>query len=72
MGVPDLLIEKLVANEPYHASKVLEQLLSRNFTGLMSAEIGGLNGLENIVLSAQTGLPVIDADSLGRAYPLIS
>ena len=36
---------------------------------VMSAEIGGMNALEPLVVSARTGLPVVDCDGMGRAFP---
>ena len=36
---------------------------------LMSAEIGGLNGLVPLLVSAYSGLSVLDADWMGRAFP---
>ena len=37
--------------------------------GVLSCEIGGGNGLEPLALGARLGLPVIDADLMGRAFP---
>ncbi len=36
---------------------------------LMPAEIGGCNALTPFMLAAQTGLAVLDADLIGRAFP---
>jgi DUF917 family protein len=36
---------------------------------LMAAEIGGANGLLPIAWAARMGLPVADADGMGRAFP---
>jgi DUF917 family protein len=35
----------------------------------MSVEIGGGNGLQPLLVAAQMGIPVVDADAMGRAYP---
>jgi DUF917 family protein len=35
----------------------------------MSGEIGGANGLRSLMVAGVTGLPVVDADSMGRAFP---
>lgn len=32
-------------------------------------EIGGLNSIEPLTVSAELDLPVIDADGMGRAFP---
>ncbi|XP_019642503.1 PREDICTED: uncharacterized protein LOC109483812 [Branchiostoma belcheri] len=36
---------------------------------VMSAEIGGLNSMEPLVVGAALDLPVVDADGMGRAFP---
>lgn len=36
---------------------------------VMSCEIGGGNGLEPLAIGAHMGLPVVDADFMGRAFP---
>ena len=35
----------------------------------MSAEIGGANSIVPLVVAAKLGLPVVDADGMGRAFP---
>ena len=35
----------------------------------MSAEVGGMNSIEPLLVGARLGLPVIDADGMGRAFP---
>ncbi len=35
----------------------------------MSLEIGGGNGIQPLMAAAHLGLPVVDADTMGRAYP---
>ena len=35
----------------------------------MSVEIGGGNGVQPLMAAAHHGLPVVDADTMGRAYP---
>ena len=42
---------------------------SQRITHLMCAEIGGLNSVEPLVTSAESGYPVVDADGMGRAFP---
>src|SRR2546421_584849 len=39
--------------------------------GLMAGEIGGANGMQPINWAAHIGLPVVDADGMGRAFPEI-
>jgi DUF917 family protein len=49
----------------------LEEYLGRRIDAVMSAEIGGANSMVPIVLAAQTGVPVVDGDLIGRAFPEI-
>lgn len=36
---------------------------------IMALEIGGGNGIVNLEVSAVHGVPCVDADLMGRAYP---
>lgn len=47
----------------------LQDRLGRPFRAVMSGEIGGANGLRSLMVSAVCGLPSVDADSMGRAFP---
>ena len=38
-------------------------------TALISNEIGGSNSVEPLIAAAMAGLPVVDADGMGRAFP---
>src|SRR5262245_24213908 len=49
----------------------LEDLTGRRVAALMPTEIGGGNGLLPITFAARMGLPVVDADGIGRAFPEI-
>jgi DUF917 family protein len=48
---------------------MMEELLGKPFRAVMSVEIGGGNGLQPLLVAAQMGIPVVDADAMGRAYP---
>ena len=41
----------------------------RRFDAVMSLEIGGGNALQPFMAAAVLGLPVVDADCMGRAFP---
>lgn len=70
MGAPTVLVEKLPnGGEAQIALKRLEEVLGKKAFAVMPAEIGGLNALLPLVLAAKTGLPVVDADGMGRAFP---
>src|SRR5262249_56189389 len=49
----------------------LERITGRTVAALMPAEIGGSNGLLPLTWAGRMGLPVVDADGMGRAFPLI-
>ena len=49
--------------------RMMESYLGRKFDAVMALEIGGGNGLQPMLVAALSGLPVVDADTMGRAYP---
>lgn len=70
MGAPTIGIEKLPAgDEMYDAVKSLEDHFHTDFSFLVVGEIGGGNAIESLIAGAASGLPVIDADPMGRAFP---
>ena len=70
MGAPLVGQERLVDPEvALRPVRMLEAYLGRTFDAVMSVEIGGGNGLHPMMVGALTGLPVVDADAMGRAYP---
>ena len=72
MGAPTVLVEKLPGtNEQLTAFRALERHLGREITHIICAEVGGLNSTLPIVTAARTGLPMVDCDAMGRAFPEI-
>lgn len=70
IGAPIVGQEKLIAEaEITSAFPVLEKYIGRRINAVVAVEIGGANGLVPLLASALTGIPVVDADSMGRAYP---
>lgn len=70
MGAPTVIIEKIIGfREGECALRTLEARLGRQATAVMSAEIGGLNALYPVAIASHLGLPVVDADGMGRAFP---
>src|SRR5699024_10159806 len=70
MGAPTVLVEKVPSGEESLAAfTALENYLDKKITATMPIEAGGVNSLIPIALAAQTGLPVVDADGMGRAFP---
>lgn len=70
MGAPLVSQERLV--DPVTAARcvrTMEAYLGRSFDAVMSLEIGGANAFQPLLVAAETGLPVVDADTMGRAYP---
>lgn len=70
MGAPLVGQERL--NDPATAARavsMMEDYLGRPFRAVMSVEIGGGNGLQPLLVAAHKGIPVVDADAMGRAYP---
>ena len=49
--------------------RMMERYLGRAFDAVMALEIGGGNGVHPMLVAALSGYPVIDADTMGRAYP---
>lgn len=72
MGAPTVLVEKLPSGaEQVFAFRALERHLGRSITHVICAEVGGLNSMLPIVAAARTGLPLVDCDAMGRAFPEI-
>lgn len=70
MGAPTVIVEKIPnGGEMVAALRTTEQYLGEAAQAVMCAEIGGLNALVPLVLAARCGLPVLDGDGMGRAFP---
>jgi N-methylhydantoinase B len=72
IGAPVVNIEKFGnGGEGVRLRDNMERVWGRPVAALMAAEIGGSNGLLPIAWAAEMGLPVLDADGMGRAFPLV-
>ena len=70
MGAPLVGQERLADSRNIaRAVAIQEELLGAKFRAVMSLEIGGGNGIQPLMAAAHLGLPVVDADTMGRAYP---
>ena len=70
IGAPMVWIEKIDrGDEIDRIIPVVERLWNRTVVALMSAEIGGSNGLAPVTWCARARLPMLDADGMGRAFP---
>ncbi|WP_314175316.1 DUF917 domain-containing protein [Streptomyces winkii] len=73
LGAPTVVVEKLPNGaEAGLAVRALERHLGRPVTATMPAECGGMNSMVPLVAAAKLGLPVVDADGMGRAFPELS
>lgn len=73
MGAPTVMIEKLFSVEDQHrAVTALEARMGRTATAIISAEIGGCNSMMPVAYAAMRGLPIVDGDGMGRAFPALN
>lgn len=72
IGAPTVMVEKIPrGDEIIRAVKALEAHLGRKVTAIMSIEAGGVNSTVPFAVAAILGLPIVDADGMGRAFPEI-
>jgi DUF917 family protein len=72
MGAPTVMVEKLPkGDEVVRAFHALGSYMGREPTHTTSIEAGGLNSTTPFVVAAQLGIPLVDADGMGRAFPEI-
>jgi DUF917 family protein len=70
MGAPLVTKERLP--DPEHVLRplqIMETYTGCRFAAVMSIEIGSENSILPLLVGALTGLPVVDADAMGRAFP---
>lgn len=70
MGAPTVMTEKLPQGEELmNAFRQLEKVLGRRIDAVLCGEAGGINSTTPFVVAAASGLPLVDGDGMGRAYP---
>ena len=70
MGAPIVSNERIKqGEEELNALRTLERHVGRRCTHLIAGEIGGANAMRPLAVASQTGLPVVDGDGMGRAFP---
>jgi len=70
MGAPTCIVEKLPQGmEAAWSLRRLEQHLGKKAYATMPIEAGGVNSMIPLVVALRLGIPVIDADGMGRAFP---
>ena len=70
MGAPTVMIERIPrGDEALGSLRALEAHLGKKAFATMPIEAGGLNSTIPFTVGAKAGLPVVDADGMGRAFP---
>lgn len=70
VGAPTVSLEKGTNGKEYSRGlAMMERMLGRKVDAFVLSEAGGMNSLVPIAAAAQTGLPVVNADGMGRAFP---
>ncbi len=70
MGTPTVLIEKISkGDEVVQAFKRLEKFFGKEVFSTMPIEAGGVNSVNPLTVGARCGIPIVDADGMGRAFP---
>jgi hypothetical protein len=72
IGAPTIMVEKLPSGEEVErAFDAVAHHLGEPISHLISAEAGGMNSMIPLALAARRGLPIVDGDFMGRAFPEI-
>lgn len=70
IGAPTVSVEKLPnGGEAVAGLRRLEEIMGRPIDAVLPIEIGGGNGLAPLIAAAELGIPVVDCDGMGRAFP---
>ena len=70
IGAPTVMIEKIPNGaEGRVIRETYEQHFGRPVAAVMPFEMGGINGVLPVAWAAYAGLPLLDGDFMGRAFP---
>jgi DUF917 family protein len=70
MGAPTVAFEKVPSGgEAVGSLERVEEAVGRTADATMPIECGGINSTIPFAVAARRGLPVVDADGMGRAFP---
>ncbi len=70
IGSPVPYIERLtLTDELMAAFKAMSRYFGKEIGAIFSSEIGGANSVIPLALARELGLPALDLDGMGRAYP---
>lgn len=72
LGAPTVLIEKAACGDDVDlVISRLEKYTGKKIDAILPVEIGGVNSMLPIMAAARSGLPLVNADGMGRAFPEI-
>jgi uncharacterized protein len=70
MGAPTIMVEKIPnGDEALKSLRLLEKYTGRKAFATMPIECGGLNSTIPFVVASEAGIPIVDGDGMGRAFP---
>ncbi len=70
MGAPTVLGEKAIGEHEFETLfTLMNQYLGETVYAVMPMEAGGVNSMLPIAAAARMGLPMVDVDGMGRAFP---
>lgn len=70
MGAPTVMLEKLPRGDEARAAlATVGRVMGRGATHVACIEAGGLNSTIPVAVAAEAGLPLVDGDGMGRAFP---
>jgi DUF917 family protein len=70
IGAPSVSVERIMAeSELLAVLEAIERATGRTPTAVMPIEVGGGNSMIPIAAAAIAGIPVVDGDAMGRAFP---
>jgi DUF917 family protein len=70
MGAPTVMVEKVPSgSESLSSLRQLETQIGRKADAIVPIEQGGINSQIPIAVAATLGLPLVDCDGMGRAFP---
>lgn len=70
MGAPLVSIERMPSTRQFLSIiPAVEKVYGRKIDALIATEIGGGNAFTPLIVAGKMGIPVVDADTIGRAFP---
>ncbi|EHK97878.1 hypothetical protein M7I_6376 [Glarea lozoyensis 74030] len=70
LGSPIIGIERPGGNLSQDAlTNMLAHLDKKSFSAIICVEVGGANGMMNLIVGSSHNVPIIDGDLMGRAFP---